>query len=204
MIEKGLQAPNFILSDQHDQRIVLNAYRGTKVCLLFFSTVTSLDNQAFLINYAKMIDYFTILGIKVIAVCENSTEELRTACKQLHIPFSVLADSNYEVRKRYEVWIRKITFGKERWITVRSSLLIDENGIILKTYKRAAVETNATEVLTFVKHYNDKAAWRKLSRRTKERMKKEQLLYRTALVQDSEMSVGNDDLIDFIQSYESK
>lgn len=204
MIDKGLPAPNFKLRDQNNQRIELAAFQGTKVCLLFFSSIEHLDNQAFLISYAKLIDYFTMSGVKIIAVCENTADELHTACKRLHIPFIVLADVHHEVRKRYDVWHQKITFGKARWITARSSLFIDENGIILKTYKRADIETNAVDALNFIKHYNEKAAWRKLSRRTKERLKREQLHQQEWIVEDSEACFGNDDLIEFIKTYNAK
>lgn len=202
MIEKGLQAPNFYLQDQNKQWIELKAFSGTKVCILFFSSVTSLDNQAFIISYAKMIDYFAAFHAHIIAVCDDSIEVLERECKRLHIPFSLLSDPNQQIRKLYEVWNQKITFGKPRWITTRSALLIDENGVIYKTLKRAHIETSAAEILRFLKHDHEKAQWRKLSRRTKERIKREQALHREIMVADSESSFGNDDLLEFIEAFQ--
>lgn len=201
MIEKGLRAPNFHLQDQNHEWIELNAFQGTKVCILFLSSITRLDHQAFIISYAKMIDSFSIFNVRIIAVCEDTCDVLRCESKRLHIPFTLLYDPNQRVRKLYGVWIQKMTFGKPKWITARSSLLIDENGFIYKTFKRAHIDKNVTEVLSFLKRDYERNEWRKLSRRTKERLKKEQMQCFPMMVEDSEFYV-NDDLIEFMEAFQ--
>ncbi len=201
MIDKDLQAPDFYLQDQYEQWIKLSDYRGEKVCILFFSSITSLDNQAFLINYAKRINDFHLFKTDVIAICGDASDELNTICKRLHIPFSILADTDHKVRQCYDVWNQKITFGEIRWITSRSSLLIDETGRVYKTYKRANIETNAADVLEFIQRNNEKAAWRKLSRRAKEKKKREQFR-QNMIVEDNEQRPGQEDLIYFIEDYQ--
>lgn len=202
MIEKGLQAPDFHLQDQKNQWIELKAFLGTKVCILFFSSITNLDNQAFIISYAKMADHFSELNVHIIAVCGDSIDILKKESKRLHIPFSLLSDPNQAVRKRYDVWNQKITFGKPHWITSRSSLLINEHGVIYRTYKRAHIEVNVIEVLSFLRRDYEKSEWRKLSRRTKERIKREQAQRQEMMVSDSENGFGNDDLIEFIEAFQ--
>lgn len=201
MIEKGLRAPDFHLQDQNHQRIELSAFQGTKVCILFLSSITRLDNQAFIISYAKMIDAFSALNVRIIAVCEDSEDILKAESKRLHIPFSLLHDPNQAVRRKYGVWNQKMTFGKPKWITARSSLLIDENGFIYKTFKRAHVEMNVLEVLKLLKRDNERNEWRKLSRRKKERIKREQEQCYHRMVEDSGF-FKNDELIDFIEAFQ--
>ena len=201
MIDKDLQAPDFYLQDQYEQWIKLTDYRGEKVCIIFFSSIASLDNQAFIINYAKLINEFNHFKINVIAICGDTSADLKATCNRLHIPFSILADTDHKIRQHYDVWNQKITFGEIRWITSRSSLLIDETGRIYKTYKRANIETNAADVLGFIQRNNEKAAWRKLSRRAKEKKKREQFR-QNMIVEDSEQRPGLEDLIFFIEDYE--
>ncbi len=201
MLAKGQEAPNFYLKDQYDEWIELATFRGRKVFLFFFSSVTVLDNQTHMINYAKQIAWFNQLGVSVIGICESEVTELYEVSSSFHIPYLLLSDADCKVRKLYDVWNKKITFGKERWITARTSLLIDENGRIYKTYKRANIDTNATEVLQYLQHQHEKAEWRKLSRRKKERIRREneQKAMCDPMVADSLGNDYDDDLLTFLK-----
>lgn len=165
---------NFRLKNQGNTWTELHELTGHKVFLFFLSDVQTLDNQVHMINYAKEIAWFQRLGVIVIGICGSSVAEIKEQSDRLYLPFILLSDESGEVRKAYDVWNCKITFGTERWITSRTSLIIDEHGMILKTYKRANIERNVYDVLEYLQHLHDKASWRMLSRRTKERIRREQ------------------------------
>jgi len=201
MLAKGQKAPNFYLKNQYDEWVELASLRGRKVFLFFFSSVDALDNQTHMISYAKQIAWFNQLNVSVIGICESEVTEIYEVSSRYHIPYLLLSDADCKVRKLYDVWNKKITFGTERWITSRTSLLIDEAGWIYKTYKRAHIDTNADEVLQYLQHQHEKAEWRKLSRRKKERIRREnaQKELREQMAEDSLSQDYNDDLISFLK-----
>lgn len=152
----------------------LHELLGHKVFLFFISDVNTLENQVHMISYAKRIAWFQALGVIVVGICGSSVPELKEQSDRLYLPFILLSDPDGKVRNAYDVWNCKVTFGVPRWITSRTSLVIGEDGIVMKTYKRANIERNAFDVLTYLQHLHDKAQWRTLSRRTKERIRREQ------------------------------
>lgn len=176
MIEKNQIAPNFQLKDQGNNLVTLSSFRGHKVFLFFFPEINTLNDQVHVISYAREIAWFQRLGIIVIGISGSSVEELYEQTERLFFPFLLLSDQDAVVRKLYDVWHYKAVFGTKRWITARTGLIIDENGVVLRTWKRINLESHAYEVLDYLQHRHDKEAWRKLSRRTKERIRREEAL----------------------------
>ncbi len=172
-MEKGQKAINFSLKDQMNMTIRLSDFIGHKVFLFFFSEVNSLNDQVHMINVAKEFTHFQQYHVSVLGVCGSTVEQIIQQSHRLYIPYYLLSDADANVRKAYGVWKQKMTFGKPYWITARTSLLIDETGIVYKVYRRAAVDTNAQEVVAFLQHQYEKDEWRKLPRRTKERLRRQ-------------------------------
>jgi len=174
MIGKGQKAPDFCLKNQKGEWTELSMFSGQKVCLFFFSDVDTLNDQLYVINYAKEITRFQDLNVTVIGICGSSVTALAKQSQRLYVPYVLLSDVDGDVRRSYDVWNRKMVFGKERWITSRSALLIREDGIVYRTYKRVNIERHVYEMLAYLQHWQEKEEWRKLSRRTKERIRREQ------------------------------
>lgn len=173
MIEKGQKAIPFTLNNQYDQEIALADFYGQQVFIFFFPGVDTLNDQVHMMRVAQEYEHFRHLHVAVLGICGSTGEQLAIVSRHLALPYFILADEDGAVRRAYDVWNQKMTFGTPYWITARTSLLIDETGLIYKTYRRAAIETNAQEVVAYLTHRHDKAAWRKLSRRTKERLRRE-------------------------------
>lgn len=181
MIEKGQKAIHFALRNQANQMTTLSDFYGQKIFLFFFPSVDSLNDQVHMISVAKEYEHFERLHVAVLGICGSSVNQLAIQSRRLYIPYLLLSDAEGTVRKAYDVWNQKMTFGTPYWITARTSLLIDETGTVYKTYRRASIDTNAQEVIAFLQHRYEKAEWRKLSRRTKERLRREQK-NKTALI----------------------
>lgn len=172
MIEIKQKAPNFRLKNQGNTFTSLNDLIGHKVFLYFFTDINDLRCQVHAAHYAMEIENFQKHNYIVVGISGNSVEDLMVQSKRLFIPFLLLSDFDCEVRKAYQVWNEKITFGNAYHITNRCSLLIDEKGIITKTYKRAHIMKNGKEVIEFLDKKKEKEEWRKLSRRKKEKLKR--------------------------------
>ncbi len=174
MIAKGSTAADFCLMDQSGQRVCLSFFKGMKVCLFFLPDIQALENQLIVIGFAREYARFQQLGIHVIGICGEDVDTYFIREHGVLVPFPLLSDRNQVARKQYDVWKQKIVFGQARWLTVRSALCIDEKGIVCHTFKRLNIDHGVQDILAFLQHRHDKEEWRKLSRRTKERIRREQ------------------------------
>ena len=72
------------------------------------------------------------------------------ATKQ-ELPFILLSDPELTAINAYDVYKEKKLYGKTyMWIT-RSTYVLDENGIIIKTFEKASPDKNATDILSFLR-----------------------------------------------------
>ena len=110
MLETGIQAPEFTLPDQNGEMHSLKEYRGKKVILYFYPR----DNTPGCTKQA----------------CGYSERYPQFEEKQ-GLTFTILSDTELEVIKAYDVWKEKKNYGKVSMGVVRTTYLIDEEGVII-------------------------------------------------------------------------
>ena len=66
------------------------------------------------------------------------------------LPFILLADPELEAIKAYDVWQEKKLYGKVSMGVVRTTYVIDENGVIVKAMPKVKPDTNAAEILAYL------------------------------------------------------
>ena len=66
----------------------------------------------------------------------------------------LLSDPELKAIKDYDVWQEKKMYGKTSFGVVRSTYLIDENGVIEKVWKKAKPDTNADEIIKYIENLN--------------------------------------------------
>lgn len=57
------------------------------------------------------------------------------------------------MHKLYDTWQLKKMFGKEYYGTVRSTFVVDEEGVIIKAFRKVKSKGHAEKVLDFIKNY---------------------------------------------------
>ena len=67
------------------------------------------------------------------------------------LPFVLLSDPEHAVIESFGAWQEKKNYGKVYWGTARSTFVIDENGVIEKVMPKANPDTNAAEILEYLK-----------------------------------------------------
>ncbi len=175
MLAKGSRAPDFCLRDEQGNQIYLSTLHHQHLCLVFFPDMKALADQIFVINFMREYEQFQRLGVSLLGICGADPAKANLSESHTFLPFPLWYDKDREIRKAYAVWNRKMVFGKERWVTNRCAMLIDEKGIISHTFKRLSIDTGVSEILNYVQYQYDKEQWRKLSRRAKERLRRTQL-----------------------------
>lgn len=143
----GSLAPDFALPDQDGKEHHLSHHRGGYVLLYFYPAddSTGCTKEACVLRDA-MPD-FSKLNVKVFGVSPDSEESHKKFAEKYGLPFTLLSDENKEVINAYGVWGKKEYEGKEYETTLRTSFLIDLNGVIVKVYENVNPEVHAAEVL---------------------------------------------------------
>ena len=151
MLKAGDKAPEFNLYDKHGNTVSLKDFEGKKTVIYFYSK----DNTSGCTRQAKAFEelYNEIkkYNAEVIGISKDSvTSHLKFAEKH-SLSFVLLSDTELEAIKAYDVWQEKKMYGKTTMGVVRTTYIIDENGVIEKAMPKVKPDTNAADVLSFLK-----------------------------------------------------
>ena len=147
MLEIGTKAPDFALPDQNETVHGLEQYRGKKVILFFYSKDNTSGCTKQACGYGALWPQFAEKGAVVLGVSKDTVESHKKFAEKHSLPFPVLADPDHTVLKAYDVWKEKKTGGKAAMATVRTTYLIDEEGVIIKARGKVKAAEDPAEML---------------------------------------------------------
>ena len=147
MLEIGTRAPDFSLPDQNGKVHHLAEYRGQKVIVYFYPADMSpgCTNQA--CSFRDLYPQIREKGAIVLAINADSVESHKRFEEEHGLPFTLLSDPEKEVLRAYDVWKERSMFGKPVMGIERSTYLIDEEGVIVKTFGKVKPKDNAKQML---------------------------------------------------------
>ena len=147
MLEIGTKAPEFSLPDQNGEIRNLADYRGQKVVLYFYpkDMTSGCTKQA--CGFGEMYPQFREKGAVVLGVSKDSVASHKKFEEKYGLPFTLLADPELEVIKAYDVWKEKKLYGKTSMGVVRTTYLIDEEGVIAKAFDKVKAAENPAQML---------------------------------------------------------
>lgn len=147
MLEIGTKAPEFSLPDQNGEMKSLSDYKGQKVILYFYpkDMTSGCTKQA--CGFGEMYPQFREKGAVVLGVSKDSVASHKKFEEKYGLPFTLLADTELEVIKAYDVWKEKKLYGKTSMGVVRTTYLIDEEGTIIKAFDKVKAAENPAQML---------------------------------------------------------
>ena len=147
MLETGTKAPDFTLPDQNGEMRSLSDYRGQKVILYFYpkDMTSGCTKQA--CAFGELYPQFREKGAVVIGVSKDSVASHKKFEDKYGLPFTLLSDTDKEVLQSYDVWKEKNNYGKVTMGVVRTTYLIDENGIIVRAFGKVKAADNPAQML---------------------------------------------------------
>ena len=150
-LKEGTLAPDFKTLDQDGKNHKLSDYKGQWVLIYFYpkDDTPGCTKEACAIR--DMMPNFKKLKLKVFGVSVNDVKSHKKFAEKYDLPFTLLADPDKKVVKKYGVWGKKKFIGREYMGTFRTSFLIDPKGKIAKVYEKVNPETHATEILEDLK-----------------------------------------------------
>ena len=147
MLPTGIQAPSFVLPDQNGRTHTLEAYRGQKVVLYFYPKDNTPGCTKQACAFGELYPQFTEKGAVVLGVSKDSVASHKKFAEKYGLPFPLLSDEGLEAIRAYDVWQEKNMYGKKVMGVVRTTYLIDENGVIVRAFSRVKAEENPQQML---------------------------------------------------------
>ena len=134
MFETGTKAPDFSLPDQGGVIHSLSRYRGKKVILYFYPRDNTPGCTKQACGFRDLYPQFTEKSAVVLGVSKDSVASHKKFKEKYQLSFPILSDTELQVIQAYDVWKEKKLYGKVSMGVVRTTYLIDENGIISKAF----------------------------------------------------------------------
>ncbi|MEO8398733.1 MAG: thioredoxin-dependent thiol peroxidase [Ignavibacteriaceae bacterium] len=151
MLEEGKKAPDFKLKDQDGNDHSLENYKGKKVVLYFYPKDDTSGCTKEACSFRDEFPKFNKLNAEILGVSPDSVKSHKKFAEKYNLPFTLLADEEKEVVEKYDVWQEKSMFGKKYMGVVRTTVIIDENGIVKKIFPKVKVEGHDQEVMEALK-----------------------------------------------------
>ena len=145
--EPGQPAPDFTAQDQDGNSISLHDYRGQKVALYFYPKDDTPGCTAQACNLRDHQEELKASNIQVIGVSIDGEAAHKKFALKYDLPFPLLVDTEKKIVEAYGVWQEKKNYGKTYMGTVRTTFLIDENGLIEKVIKRPDTKEHSAQLL---------------------------------------------------------
>ena len=147
MLTVGTKAPAFTLQDQDGKARSLSEFKGQKVILYFYSKDMTSGCTKQACAFGELYPQFREKGAAVIGVSKDTVASHKKFEEKYHLPFILLADPDKEAIMAYDVWKEKNMYGKATMGVVRTTYLIDENGMIAKAFTKVKAAENPRQML---------------------------------------------------------
>lgn len=129
-LEPGTPAPDFTLLDQDGTSVSLASLRGKKVILYFYPAAMTPGCTTQACDFRDSISSLQGAGYTVVGVSRDTPAKLKKFQERDDLTFALLSDPDHAVHTAYGTWGEKMNYGKVVEGVIRSTFVLDENGVI--------------------------------------------------------------------------
>ena len=151
MLEVGMKAPDFTLQDKDGNSVSLSDFAGKRVVLYFYPRDNTPGCSRQACAFAQNYEGFKSLDAEVIGISKDSVASHVKFAQKYDLPFVLLSDPELQAIQAYDVWQEKKMCGKVSMGVVRTTYLIDADGIIEKVMPKVKPDTNAADILVYLR-----------------------------------------------------
>jgi peroxiredoxin Q/BCP len=150
MIEAGTTAPDFTLPDQEGEQVSLSDFRGSPVVLYFYPKA---DTPGCTTQACGIRDHradYEAAGAVVLGVSPDSVKDVKKFADKQSLNFRLLADEDHAICDLYGVWAEKSMYGRTFWGALRSTFVIDEQGVVRHVIPKVSPKKQEEQVLALL------------------------------------------------------
>jgi len=146
-LKEGDKAPNFTAKDQNGNPISLADFKGKTVILYFYPKDDTPGCTAEACDFRDNYQSLVGKGFEVIGVSTDDEKSHKKFETKYSLPFPLIADESKEIVEAYGVWGEKNMYGKVYMGTMRTTFIIDANGVIKKIINKVDTKASSQQVL---------------------------------------------------------
>lgn len=144
---EGKKAPAFSGKDQEGKKVSLADFKGRKLVLYFYPQDSTPTCTTQACNLRDNFDLLTKNGFAVVGVSPDDEASHLKFSSKFELPFRLLADPERKVIEKYGVWGEKQMYGKKYMGLLRTTFVIDEDGVIVRIFHKPKSKEHAQEIL---------------------------------------------------------
>ena len=150
MIEQGMKAPDFLLTDKDGKEYSLNDFSGKYLVIYFYPKDNTPGCTRQACAFRNLYADITARGVEVVGISRDSAASHTKFADKYQLPFILLSDPERSAIKAYGVWQEKKLYGKISFGIVRTTFLLDPHGTVVKVWNKVKPDTNAEEILSYL------------------------------------------------------
>lgn len=143
----GSKAPDFTSKDQHGKEVKLSDFRGKKLVLYFYPKDMTPGCTAESCNLRDNYKALLKQGYEVLGISTDDEKSHRKFIEKEKLPFNLLADTDKSVHTKYGTWGEKSMYGRKYMGTMRTTFIIDENGMIEEVIEKVDTKEHTSQIL---------------------------------------------------------
>ncbi|NCU32688.1 MAG: thioredoxin-dependent thiol peroxidase [Candidatus Moranbacteria bacterium] len=150
-MEKGMQAPDFTFTDREGKQKMLSDLRGRKVILYFYPKDSTPGCTAEACDFRDNYSMWLKKGYEIIGISADSDVSHVKFAEKYSLPFPLVADTEKSIIKAYGVWGPKKFMGRTFDGILRTTFIIDAEGIIEEKITKVDTKASTAQILEFLK-----------------------------------------------------
>jgi len=147
MLSIGTKAPAFEGQDENGNTVRLSDFAGKKLVLYFYPKDSTPGCTAEACDLRDNYERFLALGYQVLGVSKDSASSHQRFIAKYELPFHLISDPDCTILKAYEAWGVKKMYGRETMGTLRTTYVIDEQGIIVDAIGKVNTKAHTAQIL---------------------------------------------------------
>ncbi|MDE2836354.1 MAG: thioredoxin-dependent thiol peroxidase [Chloroflexota bacterium] len=147
MVKVGDAAPDFTAAADTGEEFTLGSLRGSRVVLYFYPKDNTPGCTQEACDFRDLSPALSEKNAVVVGVSIDSVKSHRNFKNRYSLPFTLVADPDKAIVNRYGVWVEKKNYGRSYMGVARTTLVIDENGVIEHVFDNVKVKGHAGAVL---------------------------------------------------------
>ena len=147
MLETGSKAPYFEGFDENGNIVKLTDFKGKKLVLYFYPKDSTPGCTAEACDLRDNYQRFISLGYEVLGVSKDSQASHRKFIEKFQLPFHLISDTQTKILQDYQAWGEKKMYGKVTVGTIRTTYVIDEQGIITDAIGKVNTKQHTSQIL---------------------------------------------------------
>ena len=147
MLQIGTKAPHFEGMIETGERVSLADYKGKKLVLYFYPKDSTPGCTAEACDLRDNYERFLAQGYEVLGVSKDSAASHQRFIEKYQLPLHLIADTDMTILKAYEAWGEKKNYGKVTMGTLRTTYVIDEQGVIVDAIGKVDTKNHTAQIL---------------------------------------------------------